>query len=90
MFLGGPLAAIAPDLAALHFEPVWMKYLAYGPLEEARKSANLLAIGTGVLVPLLGSTKTETCLPIAKTFAVTPRERHDAVRLLADRVVTVA
>jgi len=27
---------------------------------------------------------------IEATFAVTPRERHDAVRLLADRVVTLA
>jgi len=31
-----------------------------------------------------------TARRIEATFAVTPRERHDAVRLLADRVVVLA
>ncbi len=67
--LGSALAALAPELASKHFTPVWEKFLGYGPWREARSNPKLVAIGSAILVPLLGSTAKETYLPIARTLA---------------------
>lgn len=67
--LGASLAVLAPTRAAAVFAPVWTTYVGGGSWAEATANGATFAIGTALLVPLLGSSARADYLAPAKASA---------------------